>query len=175
MVKKMSISIEDLQKIVDEKKANNTWGKYVDSIPSPEYVEAIVDHDTPTNTPTWDKKPPYKGASYDDPFKNQLIISESNIHMKIEAKDIAPGNNSLVLIYGDKNSSIDFKERVSRLVSCLNLHDTMKAVVVTVVDGEFYAGVTFDGDLAGGVVQETITEIGQRFKQLIEVRDAKAA
>lgn len=161
VVKKINISIESL---INE--------KLKDLMDGAQGATIVASSDQP-NEPYWNKVPPYN-IHPSHPIENYMTIMESKAHMEIDQKSISPGNHTVVVVHGSQKSSGEFKERAARFVSSLNLADTIKAMVVTVSDGKFHAGLTFEGEEAGGVDEAVIVEVGKRFKQIIEVKDAKA-
>lgn len=92
--------------------------------------------------------------------------------LEITLDDIVPSNRTLVLIYGDNNSSPEFKERAGRLAESLNNADTIKAVVVTVNGSKVYRNVTFK-EPDGGELPD-LKAVKERFVQVLEVKNGSS-
>lgn len=52
----------------------------------------------------------------------------------MDINDIQPTNRTLIIVYTTVTDTEDFQERKNRLLDSINRHNTIKAVVVTVVD-----------------------------------------
>ena len=112
----------------------------------------------------------YKPTS--DPIKNYKDLTEGTFGMEISLLDIMPQNRTLVIIFGSKDSTGEFKERATRLVGSLNTPDTIKVVVVTVNGDKVFSGLNFtEPERDGTLDPEALESVKKRFVQVLEVRN----
>lgn len=99
----------------------------------------------------------FNQVSHTDPLKNYEALMNNTAPTSKEPIDEVPSNHStLVVINISSGSSDKLRERAKRFVSSLNTESTMKADIVTVVDGKMYAGLVILPGVPGGFVPSMI-------------------
>lgn len=107
-----------------------------------------------------------------NPIENymKLLQNENNT----ELTNVPKHNRTLVIVYGDSESTSDFQERAARLIGSLNTHETIKAIVITITGDKFYRGLTFQNPPSELEIDPVkLKEMTHGFVQLVEVKDAR--
>lgn len=156
----------DWYSAVSQKKSPNFYK------PPPPFYSVILD-ETTQNSKTNENFPNSYTFSEKDVIENYMKLSTTSINQKLD--DVVAVNRTLAIVYGDNECKDDFIERATRLISCFNTNETIKAVVITVTGDNIYNGLTFANEPSEMTEagEKKLESIKRKFAQVIEVKDAR--